>query len=179
MARPVKRENDRLDVVGYRGRVETRSDGEIADSHGGHPDDMRGGARRSTPKRKVPGDAAPSAIADDQATPKLTLLPWRGCGPEDFAPWLDRGETDAGELSKLLRPYQAALMACHPVSKRVNSVRGDDELCAAPPHQSILSQPASSFALMACTPFGKLKDLTYRFNRPNPSPVQSVEMTIA
>jgi putative SOS response-associated peptidase YedK len=40
-------------------------------------------------------------------------------------------EADAGELSKLLEPYPAALMSCHPVSKRVNSVKGDDELCAA------------------------------------------------
>ena len=85
MARPVKRENDRLDVVGNRGHVEARTDGEIADSTGGHPDDMRGGARRSTPKRKAPGDAAPSAIADAQATPKLTLPPRRGCGPHHLA----------------------------------------------------------------------------------------------
>ncbi len=51
--------------------------------------------------------------------------------PEEYGWWLDRAETDAGEVSKLLRPYQAAMMRSHPVSKRVNEVRNDDELCAA------------------------------------------------
>jgi hypothetical protein len=55
-----------------------------------------------------------------------------------FAPWLERSETDAGELSKLPRPYPANLMACHPVSKRVNSVKVDEERCAAPVNLSLL-----------------------------------------
>jgi putative SOS response-associated peptidase YedK len=50
--------------------------------------------------------------------------------PEEDGWRLVRDETDAGELSKLLRPYQAAIMLSHPVSKRVNDVRNNDESCA-------------------------------------------------
>ncbi|MCA1630468.1 MAG: SOS response-associated peptidase [Acidobacteria bacterium] len=52
--------------------------------------------------------------------------------PAEYGWWLDRDGTDAGELGKLLRPYQASLMKAHPVSKRVNDVRNDGEVCAAP-----------------------------------------------
>jgi putative SOS response-associated peptidase YedK len=57
---------------------------------------------------------------------------------ECYADWLDRGERDTREMSKLLVPSQAGLMACHPVSKRVNSVGNDDKLCPAPVNLSLL-----------------------------------------
>ena len=58
--------------------------------------------------------------------------------PDEYGWWLDRDETNAGEVSKLLRPYQAAMMSSHPVSKRVNDVRNDGELCAADLNLSLL-----------------------------------------
>jgi hypothetical protein len=35
-------------------------------------------------------------------------------------------------ISELLKPYDARLMRCYPVSSRVNRVENDDEECAAP-----------------------------------------------
>jgi len=34
--------------------------------------------------------------------------------------------------SELLRPYDARLMRCYPVSTRINHVANDDEECSAP-----------------------------------------------
>ena len=34
--------------------------------------------------------------------------------------------------SDLLKPYDARLMRCYPVSTRINSVVNDDEECSAP-----------------------------------------------
>jgi putative SOS response-associated peptidase YedK len=34
--------------------------------------------------------------------------------------------------SELLKPYDARLMRCYPVSTRINSVVNDDEECCAP-----------------------------------------------
>jgi hypothetical protein len=39
---------------------------------------------------------------------------------------------DVGAASDLLKPYDARLMRCYPVSTRVNSVVNDDETCTAP-----------------------------------------------
>ena len=38
---------------------------------------------------------------------------------------------NVGEASELLKPYDARLMRCYPVSTRINSVANDDEACAA------------------------------------------------
>jgi putative SOS response-associated peptidase YedK len=46
--------------------------------------------------------------------------------------WLDPGMTNVAAASELLKPYDARLMRCYPVSTRVNSVVNDDELCSAP-----------------------------------------------
>ena len=52
--------------------------------------------------------------------------------PDSYDIWLDPGMRDVGAASDLLRPYDARLMRCHPVSSRVNSVVNDDEGCSAP-----------------------------------------------
>ena len=46
--------------------------------------------------------------------------------------WLDPGMRDARAASDLLRPCDARLMRCYPVSTRVNHVANDDEECSAP-----------------------------------------------
>jgi len=43
--------------------------------------------------------------------------------------WLDTGMNDVAALSQLLRPCDARLMRCYPVSSRVNTVINDDEEC--------------------------------------------------
>jgi putative SOS response-associated peptidase YedK len=39
---------------------------------------------------------------------------------------------DVSAASELLKPYDARLMRCYPVSTRINSVVHDDEACSAP-----------------------------------------------
>jgi putative SOS response-associated peptidase YedK len=39
---------------------------------------------------------------------------------------------DASAASELLKPYDARLMRCYPVSARINHVANDDEECSAP-----------------------------------------------
>jgi len=46
--------------------------------------------------------------------------------------WLDPGMRDAGAASELLKPCDARLMRCYPVSTRINHVANDDEACSAP-----------------------------------------------
>jgi putative SOS response-associated peptidase YedK len=45
---------------------------------------------------------------------------------------LDPGMQNVIAASDLLKPYDARLMRCYPVSTRVNHVVNDDEECAAP-----------------------------------------------
>jgi len=51
---------------------------------------------------------------------------------EDFDLWLDPGMKDDAMVSELLRPFDARLMRCYPVSSRVNQVANDDEECSRP-----------------------------------------------
>lgn len=46
--------------------------------------------------------------------------------------WLDPGMTNVGAASELLKPYDARLMRCYPVSTRINSVLNDDAECSEP-----------------------------------------------
>jgi putative SOS response-associated peptidase YedK len=46
--------------------------------------------------------------------------------------WLDPGMQSVAVVSELLKPYDARLMRCYPVSTRVNHVGNDDEECSAP-----------------------------------------------
>ena len=46
--------------------------------------------------------------------------------------WLDPGMTNVAAASDLLKPYDARLMRCYPVSTRINRVANDDEECSKP-----------------------------------------------
>jgi putative SOS response-associated peptidase YedK len=46
--------------------------------------------------------------------------------------WLDPGMTKVEAVSDLLKPCDARLMRCYPVSTRINSAANDDVKCSAP-----------------------------------------------
>ena len=50
--------------------------------------------------------------------------------PDSYDLWLDPGMKDVSAVSELLRPYDARLMRCYPVSSRINSAVNDDEECS-------------------------------------------------
>ena len=52
--------------------------------------------------------------------------------PDSYDLWLDPWMKDAAAASDLLKPYDARLMRCYPISTRVNRVANDDEECSAP-----------------------------------------------
>jgi putative SOS response-associated peptidase YedK len=52
--------------------------------------------------------------------------------PESYDLWLDPGMHDAAAVSEMLKPYDARLMRCYPVSTRINHVANDDEECSRP-----------------------------------------------
>jgi SOS response associated peptidase (SRAP) len=51
--------------------------------------------------------------------------------PGDYDVWLDPGMKDSAAVSQLLKPLDARLMRCYPVSNRVNQVQNDDAECSA------------------------------------------------
>jgi putative SOS response-associated peptidase YedK len=52
--------------------------------------------------------------------------------PDGYDLWLDPGMTNVAAASELLKPYDARLMRCYPVSTRINSAANDDEVCSRP-----------------------------------------------
>jgi putative SOS response-associated peptidase YedK len=58
--------------------------------------------------------------------------------PDNYDLWLDPGLKDAALVSDLLRPCDARLMRCYPVSSRVNSVINDDEECSRQVQYSVI-----------------------------------------
>jgi len=52
--------------------------------------------------------------------------------PDSYDLWLDPGMQNVAAASELLKPYDARIMRCYPVSTRINSVANDDEECARP-----------------------------------------------
>jgi putative SOS response-associated peptidase YedK len=52
--------------------------------------------------------------------------------PDSYDIWLDPGMRDLTTASELLKPYDAHLMRCYPISTRINRVANDDEGCSAP-----------------------------------------------
>jgi putative SOS response-associated peptidase YedK len=52
--------------------------------------------------------------------------------PDNYDLWLDPGMRDVSAASDLLKPYDARLVRCYPVSTRINSVGNDDPECSAP-----------------------------------------------
>jgi putative SOS response-associated peptidase YedK len=52
--------------------------------------------------------------------------------PDSYDLWLDPGMQNLSAISELLKPYDARLMRCYPVSTRINHVANDDEECSRP-----------------------------------------------
>jgi putative SOS response-associated peptidase YedK len=52
--------------------------------------------------------------------------------PDSYNLWLDPGLQDVRVVSDILKPYEAQVMRCYPVSSRVNHVANDDEECSRP-----------------------------------------------
>ena len=52
--------------------------------------------------------------------------------PDSYDLWLDPGMRDVAAASEMLKPYDARLMRCYPISTRINHVANDDEECSAP-----------------------------------------------
>jgi putative SOS response-associated peptidase YedK len=52
--------------------------------------------------------------------------------PHAYDVWLDQGMTNVAAASELLKPFDARLVRCYPVSTRINSVAHDDEAYSAP-----------------------------------------------
>ena len=50
--------------------------------------------------------------------------------PDHYDLWLDPGMNDADAASELLKPSDAWMMRCYPVSTRINHVANDDEGCS-------------------------------------------------
>lgn len=46
--------------------------------------------------------------------------------------WLDPGMKNTNEVCTLLKPCEAGMMRCYPVSTRINHVANDDEECSRP-----------------------------------------------
>jgi putative SOS response-associated peptidase YedK len=46
--------------------------------------------------------------------------------------WLDPGMTNVEAMSDMLKPYDARIMRCYPVSNRINHVANDDAECSTP-----------------------------------------------
>jgi putative SOS response-associated peptidase YedK len=52
--------------------------------------------------------------------------------PDAYDLWLDPGMRDVVAASDLLKPYDARLMRCYPISTRINHVANDDAECSVP-----------------------------------------------
>lgn len=51
--------------------------------------------------------------------------------PNGYDLWLDPGMRDVAAVTEMLKPGDARLMCCYPVSTRINHVANDEE-CSAP-----------------------------------------------
>ena len=52
--------------------------------------------------------------------------------PDSYDLWLDSGMRDVTAATELLKPYDARLMRCYPISTRINRVANDEEECSTP-----------------------------------------------
>jgi len=68
-------------------------------------------------------NALTSAVHD-----RIPVIP----DPDSYDLWLDPGMKDAAVASDLLKPFDARLMRCYPVSTRLNHVANDDAECSRP-----------------------------------------------
>jgi putative SOS response-associated peptidase YedK len=69
----------------------------------------------------------PNAVTSAVPRPYAIIL-----DPNTYHLWLDRGMTNIKTVSDMLKPYDARLMRCYPVSTRINHAGNDDPECAAP-----------------------------------------------
>jgi putative SOS response-associated peptidase YedK len=51
--------------------------------------------------------------------------------PDSYDLWLDPGMTNVEAVSEMLKPFDARLMRCYPISTRINHVANDDAECSA------------------------------------------------
>jgi putative SOS response-associated peptidase YedK len=51
-------------------------------------------------------------------------------GRESYDLWLDPGKQNVAAISELLKPCDARMMRCYPVSTRINHVANDDMECS-------------------------------------------------
>jgi putative SOS response-associated peptidase YedK len=65
-------------------------------------------------------------------SPAFLNVPLPSFDPDVYELWLDPGMTNVAAVSDLLKPYDARLMRCYPVSTRINHVAKDDAECSAP-----------------------------------------------
>jgi len=70
-------------------------------------------------------------------TPNAVTSPVHGrmpviLDPDSYDLWLDPGMRDVSGAPELLKPYDARLMRCYPVSSRINRPENDDEGCSRP-----------------------------------------------
>jgi putative SOS response-associated peptidase YedK len=61
--------------------------------------------------------------------------------PDCYDLWLDPGMHDMRAVSDMLKPFDARLMRCYPVSTRINHVANDDEGCSIPVEVSPVQNP--------------------------------------
>ena len=61
--------------------------------------------------------------------------------PDAYALRLDPGMTNVAAASELLKPCDARLMRCYPVSSRVDHVANNDEACSAPVELAEVQEP--------------------------------------
>jgi putative SOS response-associated peptidase YedK len=62
--------------------------------------------------------------------------------PSNYDVWLDPGMTNIDAARELLRPFDARLMRCYPISERVNHSANDDAECSTPTEFSQPPQPS-------------------------------------
>jgi len=71
--------------------------------------------------------------------------------PDSYDLWLNPGMTDVAAASELLKPCDARLMRCYPVSTRINNVGNEDEECSRPVELAeIQNRPFTSVVVLAC-----------------------------
>jgi putative SOS response-associated peptidase YedK len=72
-------------------------------------------------------------------------------GSDNYDVWLDPGTKNSDAAADLLKPLDARLMSCYPVSNRVNHAGNDDEECSMP--VKLVQSQSSLFSPNVCTGF--------------------------
>jgi hypothetical protein len=75
--------------------------------------------------------------------------------PDAYDLWLDPGMKDVAVASELLKPFDARLTRCYPVSTRLNNATNDDQECCTP-----VEPPQMQSRLFAHSPFSTPQALT-------------------